>query len=530
MTAPATREFETFAVGEIRDLCLDVFRAGLRQRVNPETGTLFTDDEIARATQAGSRWYREAQAIDDFGQAEQRRGLFLADQLQIDRACTAWLENYHAPLWDPDGRLPATRATGVVRVVAPEGTIVLGSTTVPDAGAYWCSSASGQRYQITTGGTVDESGLLDVPVSCVDAGAAGNDIEDQDVLTWITKASAMDPQCTAQGDFSGGTDVETDAEWAQRMLAAVRYKQGGGNDAQQRAWARRSSNAIEDAFVYPCAFGAGSLLIALTAKRANRVGPEERIPGNDLLTAAIAYLTPPASPVEPSPPRILVTTTRSVAADVSLKLQMAYGVSGGWADAAPFPTYHATAPYVAVVTDQTHLTLTCSGDASRTDWADGVTRSGTDVPRIMIWHAEESEWEELLISSITRGTGGTSYTVVLSAATSWTLVGSAGMVVSPYTDQHAAIASALAAYFDARGPGELFAATDRRAGRCRRFPPPENERPYRASNDIGTWVLEACSAAAVDLGVLSTVIPDYPSDLTTGPGLLTLDHAGVYAL
>jgi hypothetical protein len=530
MTAPASREFETFAAGEIRDLCLDIFRAGLLQRVNPETGIDFTEDEIARATQPGSRWYREAQAIDDFGQAEQRRGLFLADQLQIDRACTAWLENYHAPLWDPDGRLPATRASGVVRVVAPDGTVVLGSTTIPDVAAYWCRSASGQRYQITTGGTVDEAGLLDVPVSCVDAGAAGNDVDDEDVLTWISKDPAMDPQCTAQEDFEGGTDIETDAEWAQRMLANVRYKQGGGNDAQQRAWARRSSNAIEDAFVYPCAFDAGSLLIAITAKRAGRAGPEVRIPLAATLTEAIAYLTPPASPVEPSPPRVLVVAPTPLSSDVALKLQMTAGAAGGWADAAPFPTYYNTVPHVSTVTDQTHLVLRCDGDVSRTDWADGVTLSGTNAPRVLIWNADESEWEELLISSITRTSGGVYYNATLSAAPSWTLTTN-GQAVCPFTDQHTAIASALVQYFDARGPGELFAASDRRAGRCRRFPPPENERPYRASNDVATWVLEACNAGAVDLGYLSRETVPYPTDIAAeGPGMLTLGQAGVYAL
>jgi uncharacterized phage protein gp47/JayE len=528
MTAPATREFETFAAGEIRDLCLDTFRAGLRQRVNPETGILFTEDEIARATQQGSRWYREAQAIDDFGQAEQRRGLFLSDQLQIDRACTAWLEHYHAPLWDPDGRLAATRATGVVRVVAPENTIVLGSTTVPDEAAYWCRSAQGQRYQVLVGGTVVDT-YLDVTVSCVDAGAAGNDVLDGAVLTWITKDPAMDPQCTAQEDFAGGTDIETDAEWAQRMLANVRYRQGGGNDAQQRAWARRSSNAVEDGFVYPCAFSAGSLMIAITAKRANRTGPEARIPSDATLADAIAYLTPPASPVEPSPPRVLVVKPVPLDAGVALKVQMTAGAQGGWADTAPFPTYYNTMPHVSTVTDQTHLVLRCDGDAVRTDWADGVILSGANAPRILIWHAEESLWEELAISSIERTTGGVYYNVTLSAAPTWTLETN-GQAVCPYTDQHVAIASALQQYFDARGPGEIFASTDLRIGRCTRFPQAANERPYRCGNDVATWVLEACSAGAVDLGYLSRETVPVPTDITEGPGMLVLGQAGVYAL
>ena len=97
MTAPAEREFRTFERGEIRDLILAHFRAGLRGRTNPETGEQFTADEIARATRPGSRWYREATAIDDYGQADQRRAIYLADQLQIARASSAWLSSHHGP-------------------------------------------------------------------------------------------------------------------------------------------------------------------------------------------------------------------------------------------------------------------------------------------------------------------------------------------------------------------------------------------------------------------------------------------------
>ena len=58
------RPFAYVERGQTRDDILMMFRDGLRQLTNPETGTAFSEDEIAEATQAGSRWWIEAEAID----------------------------------------------------------------------------------------------------------------------------------------------------------------------------------------------------------------------------------------------------------------------------------------------------------------------------------------------------------------------------------------------------------------------------------------------------------------------------------
>jgi len=83
----ADREFQVMARGYIRDrVILANFRSGLRSLRNPETGALFTEDEIARATQVGSRWWIEADAIDQLGQLDQRRAIYLSDQIRVERA------------------------------------------------------------------------------------------------------------------------------------------------------------------------------------------------------------------------------------------------------------------------------------------------------------------------------------------------------------------------------------------------------------------------------------------------------------
>lgn len=525
MTAPAVREFPVRRRGEIRDLILDTFRAGLRNRTDPETGELFTEDEIARATQAGSRWYRQAQGVDDYGQGEQRRALFLADQLQIDRASTAWLENYHARQWDPEGRLKATRASGDVVVEGTAGVHVNASTTVPDLSAYVARAPNGRRYQVFLGGDIESGGGVTCKLVATDPGKDSN-LDSGTVLTWVTRDPSMKPQCVATSDFTGGTDQETDAQWARRMLDGIRKKQGAGNNPQQRAWARRSSNAIENGFVYPCAFHAGSTLICVLQKRSTS-SPTSRIANSIVLGDARAYLTPPASPVQPPVPVMLVTTAQSVPSDVCVHLSLQRGVDGGWTDGVPWPTFQSPTPaYISAVSTQTNFTLYSPGDA---DLPGGVTSlSGDQAPHLMVWHASSSSFERLSVDTITR-TGANTFNVVLSQSPMQQIV--TADRISPDTSRRAAISAAFVAYFDSRGPGELFDATiDTRAARALRYPSAVVSNPPNLDSEIATWALRAAGAAAAELAYASPTTPGQPSNLSQGPNMLTLNRAGVYAL
>lgn len=529
MTAPAAREFPLRRRGEIRDLILDTFRAGLRNRVNPETGDLFTEDEIARATQAGSRWHRQAQGIDDYGQGEQRRALFLADQLQIDRASTAWLENFHARQWDENGkngRLAATRASGDALVEGTTGVHVNASTTVPDNTAYIARSPSGKRYQVFIGGDIPSEGLT-CKLVAMDPGKDTN-LDAGTVLTWVMRDPAMKPQCVATSDFTGGTDQETDAEWAQRMLDGIREKQGAGNNPQQRAWARKSSNAIEDAFVYPCAFHAGSMLICVLQKRSSSA-PDSRIANPLVLGDAIAYLTPPASPVQPPVPIMLVTTAQQIDSDAYVKLSLRRGVLGGWTDGVPWPTFTAPIPpYITTLTSQTEFTIYSPADD---ELPGGASSLSYDLaPHIMVWDADTSSFESMEVQSVTDA-GSNNFDVVLSRPPVITL--ELGDRISPDTSRRDAIAAAFVAYFDSRGPGELFDSTiDLRASRALRYPSINVTKPHTISEELATLVQQAAGATASSLAYANPTDPLYPTaaNLADGPNMLTLDQAGVYAL
>jgi uncharacterized phage protein gp47/JayE len=525
VTSPANREFALLPRGDIRDrIVLGNFRAGLRAQLNPDTGLPFAEEEIARATQPRTRWYIEADALDAYGQGEQRRGLFMSDQVQIDRASTAWLEGFHARLWGKE-KLPATGGSGLLTVRATPGTIILGSTTVPDATAYSARDTRGKSYQVFSTVVVPGSGIATVTMV---ARATGSDTNPETgaVLQWITRDPGMEVQSIVAASFTGGTDVETDAEQARRIQSAIRYKEAAGNDAQFRAWARAASNAIEDAFIYPTALHSGSVLVALTQKRGSSASPLARIPAPAVRAAATLQLVPPASPVVPTPPHVLVVPTVAVPTDIRLRVALRQGSAAGWRDTTPFPAYHATAPAVTAVASGTQFDFGAPANATLPGQVALATVSAPNAPRLMVWRVATRSFEVLPVQSI-QDLGSSSFRVVLAASTALAI----GDWICPECALAAPVAGAVGAYMDARGPGELVATDDVRAARCLRFPYRTEEWPTGVGADLAVEVLRALGGASSDAqlvgGAGSPPIPLHPS---LGPNLLTLSKLGVYAL
>ena len=542
--APADREFEVRARGELRDrVVLANFREGLRKQNNPETGLPFTDEEIRRATQPKSRWYNEAQAIDDYDQLEQRKALFMADQVRPERASTKWLRDVHGALYGLTP-LSATGGSGSVLVTGTAGTILLYSTTLGDATAYVARDPAGNTYQVIANATIGVGGTCTATLKAITPGASTNpDVgtvltltgaldAPVDVLTWTRRDPGMNATCTVTSEFRGGTDDETDAEYLSRLFGLIRYKEGAGNDPQIRAWGRQASNAIEDAFVYPCAFYAGSLMVAVTQKRGTATGPLARIPTADVIATAVQFLTPPNSPVLPTPPHVLVVPVNSSPTDVQMRLEMAAGsTSAGWTDARPFPSYHATAPAITVVTTQTDIRISCPADATLPGQVALATLSGANAPHLMVWNAATSRFVVLNVSSV-QDLGGSVYRVILASAPG-DLVLAVGQWVSPVATVNALIAETVEQYFDTLGPRELFdIATDPRGSRCIRHPSTSEEYPYRAGALLVTRVIDALGGASADGSLASMTLtePPYPTSLLDGPNMLTLQKLAVYAL
>ena len=287
MTATAPeRNFTVFPRGEIRDEILTSFRYGLRQIDNPDTGVAFSETEIATATARLSRFWIEADAIDLVLLTVQNRDLFFADQARPDRANHEFLTNYHGVLWDV-AKLEASGGSGQVLAPATTGTIFTGSTTIPDAAAIYGTDPQGLRFQVlftataTAGGITINGEAVDgatLQIKGIDTGPDTNLAAATEIKWANAPPGAPAPAIVDSDDFTGGFGDETDAEFARRILTAIREKEGAGNNPEMRAWAKSASTAVEDAFIYACALHAGSVRVAIVQKRGDVEGPTGREP------------------------------------------------------------------------------------------------------------------------------------------------------------------------------------------------------------------------------------------------------------
>jgi uncharacterized phage protein gp47/JayE len=510
--------FTTFRRGEIRDtVLLSFFRNALRLTVNPSTGILFTEDEIATATAAGSRYYIEADTHDIGTQAAQARALWLADQLWPGHASTKMLDQFHGALWfGPDSRLPAVGASGTVLATATVGSIYVGSATLGDPAATVATDPNGIHFQVLVTTIMPAGGTCSIPVQAVEGGTATN-LPTGTVLRWSANVPpASTPECTVEAPgMADGFGLETDAEYSARIEERIRRQPACGNAAHFDVWGRDSSGAVEKCFIYPCALNAGSVMVVPLEKRGTSVGPGVRVQVSDATMASvITMLTPPNSPVVPQHVFSRVQRANSQSSDLVVGVAMDFGSVVGWYDADPWPRPTANYPAPAVSGGIGPLTFTIQTDDPLVA---GV------LPEMMIWNPAASAWERLHVATVIGPAPNWVITLQTGSAVSFTV--QVGDRVSPHTAQAELISDTLTAYFDELGPGEVVdLATDARGGRAFRHPTPAEGYPSQANTTAVTRLLDALGAIAsnVSLIAISRMDPDLPGSVSDGPNQVTL--------
>jgi hypothetical protein len=396
----------------------------------------------------------------------------------------------------------------------------VGSTTVPDPAATQGTDPAGLRYQVLFTEITPITGLARLELKAIDAGPDTN-ISAGTQITWSNGPPGAPEPATVVEGFTGGLNRETDADYADRLQDTVNRKEGSGNNAQMRAWARAASTAVEDAFIYAAAIHAGSVRVVILQKRGTQLGPEARIASLALLTEVTAWLTPPGSPVVPNPPLVVVTTADPQPSDMVMGLSLPTGQAAGYKDLTPWPTLGTTTPETRItnITDQSNFQITRGTT---------VPDPPTSTPSLMLWDEDTSSWEALAVQSVTLSAGDV-FNVVLASPAQTTLA--IDQLISPDTERRESIATAISAYFDNLGPGELIdLSTDLRAHRAYRFPQTSEQAPIRAGSGIESWLRDVLVASLADftLASISQTLPTLPADPVQEPGLLVAGRMGIY--
>jgi baseplate J-like protein len=495
--------------GDMRDQVLADMRWGLVQR-----GVTAADAAIATAPH--SEYYIRADALDSVLMLDQARGEWLLAQLDPATAGTGALDRLWGKVYDFP-RLPASGGSGDASAPCPALTHFVGSTTIGDPTAYTCTDGT-YTYQVLYDVTSpSDASPATVSLISIDTGY-GTNIQPPTQLTWLNAPDFVTQPATVTVAFSGGNPIESDRDYANRFLRRLRHKPAAGNNAQVRAWGEdASTNAIEACMVYACARYAGTTIVAPLQKRGNVLGPLARIPSVGTLATVGAYLTPPGSPVMPTPPAVWVVAAVPISTDMVIDLSMPVGSPAGYVDYQPFPgEVGGVAPSIVAITDQQHWQLNSP---------QGLP-AGVTAPSMMVWNDAISAFEVLVVTSVTLNSG-TVYDVVLAEAPQKTLA--VGDFISPAVSQPTVIATAIQEYFDGLGPGELVGPSDLRLHRAARFPKPREEYPQRAGSGILSEIGDALGGTLADsnLSSVTVTLPPVPADPMTGPSLVVAGRMSI---
>jgi hypothetical protein len=524
LASPADPEWTVHRRGELREGILRDWREGLRVQIDPETLQPVTESVIQQTTMKGSRFFREADALDLVGLGIERRDQWFVQQIHIDRASTAFLDSYHGKTWGTP-RLPAFGGSGTVTAEGIEGTTWQGSTTVPDAFANVLLDGANNRYQVLVTGSADADEQATLTVVGIDGGDETN-LGVGATLRWESPPPGSTPSVTVLTAFRGGLDAETDAAYAKRLFDRARHKPASGNWAHIRTYARAASVSVEDAFVYTCAFHAGSELVAVVQKRGTEIGPLARIPEIGVLNAVKTALVPPASPFVPGRVHVVVLPPVAQSCNMVLLLAQPFGTATGWRDIEPFPPVGAGAIAITTLTNQQDFRVTTSGAGQLPRGASSATNL-----HLMVWDVATSSFHSLAVDTITDLGGGQYRVQLIEAPADHTLA--LGDWISPDMERRDVLGDAVNAYFDNLGPGEIInLSTDERSGRAFRNPIPSEEYPQRAGQGVLSFVGEALGTPVADSQLLSASpsTPTVPADPIDGPSLLVAGKLAVYHL
>lgn len=174
-------------------------------------------------------------------------------------------------------RLPATPSTGKVKFTGQLGTVINAGTRVSTQSS---SNSSAIIFETTESGVINEQGGVTVSAVCTEAGKIGN-VPAGTIVLMVEPVEGV-TSVTNPEPFTGGTDIENDDAFRERILDAWRLPATSGNKAHYRLWAREVPG-VGDAKVFPLWNGPGTVKVVI-------VDGNKRAANSELLDAVTAHI------------------------------------------------------------------------------------------------------------------------------------------------------------------------------------------------------------------------------------------------
>ena len=165
-------------------------------------------------------------------------------------------------------RLPATPSTGKVKFTGQPGTVINAGTRVSTQSS---ANSSAIIFETTESGVINEQGEVTVSAVCTEAGTIGN-VPAGTIVLMVEPVEGV-TSVTNPEPFTGGTDVEDDDAFRERILDARRLPITSGNKHHYRYWAMEVPG-IGDAKVFPTWNGPGTVKVIIIDANKRAASPE----------------------------------------------------------------------------------------------------------------------------------------------------------------------------------------------------------------------------------------------------------------
>jgi len=392
---------------------------------------------------------------------------------------------------DDGARKTATGASGYIEATKIE----VGGAPM-DASTTLIHKATSQRFRVVNdqtyldGDPIQIIGISTGPGTNLDA---GEEVQFESQPSGCSLTATVLEQNDGTGvlmGLTGGRDAETDVELQERIIQAQSNPPAAGNDAQMVTVAQKTPGVpVEAAFTISAWMGPGDTSVPFTLRpdaTASRIpnGVQRGLVEADLRSAFGVGWT--------------ITVPTVVAQDLTIAIGVTWLPGArGWADQTPFPEYASNPVHVTTV--YTSLSMRVATSSSVTAPEVGQTLALFDIAT--------RAFKRKRISAVIEVTPNQVYDLTFTAAlgASDSFVPAVGAVVSPWSSSLNRLPTAMLAYTQSLGPGEMFALLPDPGGRRRRWPPSPT-RPSVVTN-VDTVNAAKASGAVADAEVLAPAMP-----------------------
>jgi uncharacterized phage protein gp47/JayE len=206
----------------------------------------------------------------------------------------------------------ATKSIGNIQVTGVPGTTILKSKIV---GTLSTDEKEPIQFEVLDNITIDNSGIATVPTKCLIAGSIGN-VEPNTITLLITSINGV-KSITNIEKFTGGTDIEDEEHFRERVMAAEQEDQLSGADSDYVRWALEV-DGVGSAYVIEEWNGPGTVKILVLDKNGQPATAE-------LIKAARDYIYPDKLPGQnrggkaPIGATVTISTPTTLAINVKAK-------------------------------------------------------------------------------------------------------------------------------------------------------------------------------------------------------------------